>query len=153
VRRRTTCTAVGRPAHGPSPHNDRVAPAVALAGLLAFCLLVFGATMQRTGRMGRRPVPPFRLAVPWVVAGVVIVAIVLALIPGVPPVVILGLVAYTAVAVTATWRMASLDRASAWMPPSQRAARLGITAFALTWLGLVLGVLLRIADLLSGLAT
>jgi hypothetical protein len=125
-------------------------PAVALAGLLAFCLLLFGVTMRRTGRMARRPVTPIRLVVPWVVAGVAIVAIVLVVIPGVPPVVILGLVTYTAVAVTATWRMASLDRASAWMPPSQRAARLGITAFALTWLGLVLGLLLRIADLLAG---
>jgi hypothetical protein len=76
----------------------------------------------------------------------------LAAIPGVPLVVILGLVAYAGVAVAGTWRMASLDRASPWMVPSRRRARIGFAAIGLTWLGLVLGLLLRIADLLAASA-
>jgi uncharacterized membrane protein len=124
-------------------------PAIFLGGLVALSLLVLGATTRRAGQTSRTQTPPFREAVPWVAGGVLAVGGVLMLIPGVPAVVTAGLVAYTGVAVTAVWRMASLDRVSRWMLPSRRLARLGITAVALTWLGLVLGLLLRIADLVA----
>jgi hypothetical protein len=124
-------------------------PAVVLGALVALSLLGLGATLRRTGRSSPRRASPFRGAVPWVVGGVLLVGGALAAIPAVPPIVIGALMAYTGVAVTATWRMASLDRVSPWMPQSRRLARIGVAAVALTWLGLVLGLLLRIADLVA----
>jgi uncharacterized membrane protein len=125
-------------------------PAAAFLGaLVALSLLVLGATLRRTGPGSRRGVPPFRRAVPWAVGGMVLVGGALLVIPAVPPIVVAGLVAYTGVATTAMWRMATLDRASRWMPPSRRIARLGMTAAGLTWLGIVLGLLLRIADMIA----
>lgn len=125
-------------------------PAVILGALVALSLLVLGATLRQTGSWSRRQLTPFREAAPWVTGGVLVVGCVLVAIPRVPPVVIGGLVAYTGVAITAIWRMATLDRASRWMPPSRRLTRLAITAVALTWLGVVLGLLLRIADMIAG---
>jgi hypothetical protein len=122
-------------------------PSIVLGVLVALSLLVLGVTMRRTRRPSHRPIPSFRQAVPWILGGLLAVGGVLMAIPAVPPMVTAGLVAYTGVAVTATWRMATLDRVSPWMPPSRRLARVGITVVALTWLGLVLGLLLGIADL------
>jgi hypothetical protein len=89
---------------------------------------------------------------PWTLGGVLVVGSVLLALPGVPPIVIVGLTAYARVAVTAVWRLASLDRGSRWMPQSRRLVRLGIAAVALTWLGIVLGLLLRLVDLVAGAA-
>ena len=128
-------------------------PAVLLAGLVALSLLVLGATMRRSGRRPtHRPTPPFRNAVPWVVGAMVTIGVVLVIVQGVPRIVIVGLVAYTGVAVAGIWRMASLDRVSSWMVPSQRIARIGFTTVALTWLGIVLGLLLRIADMVASVS-
>ncbi len=120
-----------------------------LGGFVACSLLVLGATMRQTGRRAGRQPPVFRRAVPWIAGGVLAVAAILVAIPGVPPIVIGGLIGYTAVAIAAIWRMASLDHQSRWMTPSRRLARFGISAIALTWLGLVLGLLLGIADLIA----
>jgi hypothetical protein len=124
-------------------------PAVVLAGLVALSLLLLGATLRRTDRAARRQTPPLRYAVPWIVGGVAVVDMVLVAIPAVPPMVIAGLTVYTGVAVTAIWRMANLDRTSRWMLPSRRRARIAFTAVALVWLGLILGLLLGIADLVA----
>lgn len=125
-------------------------PAAILVALIALSLFLLGVTLRRSGPGSRRHVPPFRRAAPWVAIGVVVVGAVLLEIPSVPPIVMVGMVAYTGVATAAMWRMATLDRASRWMPPSRRVARLGVTAVALAWLGIVLGLLLRIADMLAG---
>lgn len=125
-------------------------PAAILGALVALSLILLGVTLRRGGPGSLRQTPPFRRAVPWAVGGVLLVGGILVVIPGVPPIVIAGLVAYTGVACAAMWRMASLDRASRWMPPSRRATRLAITAIGLTWLGVVLGLLLRIADMIAG---
>ena len=124
-------------------------PAVVLWGVLALSLLVLGATVYRTARPPHRQTPPFRRGVPWIMGGVLAVGSVLVLIPAVPSIVVAGLMAYTGVAATALWRMASLDGASPWMAQSRRLARIGIAAVALTWLGLVLGLLLWIADMVA----
>lgn len=136
-------------ASGSCPQNRGMEPAIVLGGLVALSLLALGATMRRTGRASRAEALPFRRAVPWITAGVLAVGGVLVAIPAVPPIVVVGLMAYTGVALTATWRMASLDRISPWMLPSRRRARIGIAAVGLTWLGLVLGLFLRIADLVA----
>jgi hypothetical protein len=124
-------------------------PAILLGGFVALSLLILGTTMRQTGRRAGRQPPSFRRALPWILGGMLAVAAVLVAIPRVPPIVIAGLIGYTAVAVAAMWRMASLDRQSRWMTPSRRLARFGISAIALTWLGLVLGLLLGIADLIA----
>jgi hypothetical protein len=74
---------------------------------------------------------------------------VLVVIPAVPSIVVAGVMAYTGIAATAIWRMASLDEASPWIAKSRRLARFGVAAVALTWLGLVLGLLLWIADMVA----
>jgi len=126
-------------------------PALLLAALVALSLLVFGMTMRRTDlRPVERPAPPLRKALPWVAGATLTIGVVLLLVPGVPAIVVVGLVAYTGVAAAGIWRMASLDRVSSWMVPSQRTARIGLTTVALTWLGIVLGMLLRIADMVAG---
>jgi hypothetical protein len=124
-------------------------PAVVLWGVLALGLLVLGATMVRTARTPRRQTPPFRRDVPWIMGGVLAVGGALVVIPAVPSIVVAGVMAYTGIAATAIWRMASLDEASPWMAPSRRLARFGIAGVALTWLGLVFGLLLWIADMVA----
>ncbi len=91
----------------------------------------------------------YRRAAPWVVAAVSIVGVVLAVI-GAPPLVTAGLMVYAGVAVTAMWRLVRLDRGSRWMAPSHRNARIAISIVALTWLGIVLGLLLWIAASIAG---
>ncbi len=124
-------------------------PAVVLWGVLALGLLVLGATLVRTARASRRQGSPFRRDVPWILGGVLAVGGVLVVIPAVPSIVIAGVMAYTGIAATAIWRMGSLDEASPWMAQSRRLARFGIAAVALTWLGLVFGLLLWIADMVA----
>jgi hypothetical protein len=121
-------------------------PAFVLGGLVAVSLLVLGATMRRTWRASPRQMPPFRRALPWIVSAVLVLGIVLLAIPAVPPIAIAGLMGYAGIALAATWRMASLDRASPWMTPARRRARIGLAAVGLTWLGVVFGLLLWIAD-------
>jgi hypothetical protein len=124
-------------------------PAVVLLGLLALSLVALGVTMRQTAPASRTQVPPFRLAVPWIAGGMIAAAVVLVALPGVAPVVTAGLTVYTGVAVAALWRLASLDRRSRWMLPSERRARVGISVVALTWLGVILGLMLRLADLVA----
>jgi len=124
-------------------------PAVVLWGVVALGLLVLGATMYRAARAPRRQTPPFRRDLPWIMGGVLAVGGVLVVIPAVPSIVVAGVMAYTGIAATAIWRMASLDEASPWMTQSRRLARFGIAAVALTWLGLVFGLLLWIADMVA----
>lgn len=125
-------------------------PVLLLGGLVAGCLVVLGIAMRRAPRPSYRTAAPFRRAVPWIAGAMALVACGLALIPGIPPVVIAGLVAYTGFAVAATWRMASLDRVSPWMVPARRRARLGFSILGLAWLGLVLGLLLSLAEMVAG---
>ncbi|HEX7400210.1 MAG TPA: hypothetical protein VF302_10600 [Candidatus Limnocylindrales bacterium] len=124
-------------------------PAVVLWGVVALSLLVLGATMYRTARAPHRQTPPFRRDVPWIMGGVLAMGGVLVVIPAVPSIVVVGVMAYTGIAATAIWRMASLDGASPWMAQSRRLARFGIAAVALTWLGLAFGLLLWIADMVA----
>jgi uncharacterized membrane protein len=123
--------------------------AIALWGVVALSLLVLGATVYRTARAPRRQTPPFRRDLPWIVGAVLAVGGVLVVIPAVPSMVVAGVMAYTGIAAAAIWRMASLDEASPWMAQSRRLARFGIAAVALTWLGLVFGLLLWIAAMVA----
>src|SRR5512140_2930128 len=124
-------------------------PAIVLWGVVAVSLLVLGATMYRTARAPRGQTPPFRRDVPWIMGGVLAVGGALVVIPAVPLIVVAGVMVYTGIAATAIWRMASLDESSPWMAQSRRLARFGIAAIALTWLGLVFGLLLWIADMVA----
>lgn len=124
-------------------------PAFVLGGLVAASLLLIAVTLGRVRRPAHRRARPFRASLPWIALAVVVVGGALVVVPGVPAMAVVGLMAYTAVAAAATFRMASLDATSPWMTPSQRRARIGFTVVALTWLGIVLGLLLRIADLLA----
>ena len=124
-------------------------PAVALGGLVVLSLLALAVTLRARPRAGGRIELRARWAVPFVVAAVVIVGVVLAVIPGVPLPVIVGLMVYAGVAAAAMWRMARLDSGSRWMEPSHRRARIAISAVALTWLGIVLGLLLGIATAIA----
>jgi len=125
-------------------------PVLVLGGLVVLCLLALGVTMRYAPRSPRTRELAFRQATPWVVAAVAIVGVVLVVIPRVPPLVIVGLMAYAGVAVAALWRMVRLDRGSRWMEPSHRLARFALSVVALSWLGVVLGLLLWIAALFAG---
>ena len=74
-----------------------------------------------------------------------IVGVLLGVVAHAPPLVVVGLMAYTGVAATAMWRMVQLDRRSRWMEPDRRRFRIGISIVALAWLGIVLGLFLWIA--------
>ncbi|HEY4189259.1 MAG TPA: hypothetical protein VGM28_02475 [Candidatus Limnocylindrales bacterium] len=123
-------------------------PAVVIGGLVVLSLLVLGVTLGARPRPGVRRELPFRQALPFVAGILVAVAVVLAVLE-VPTLVLVGLVAYVGVAATAVWRMARLDRGSRWMEPNVRIARLAISVVALTWLGIILGLLLWIAAYLA----
>jgi hypothetical protein len=124
--------------------------ALALGCAVALSLLVLGIASRRAAPTSRLRTPPARQALPWIVAGMAVVGGTALVIPGMPAVVVVGLTAYAGVAILVAWRMVSLDRASRWMPPEQRRGRLVVTVIGLTWLGVVLGLLLRIADLVAG---
>ncbi len=114
----------------------------------ALALFALGLRTERSPRMRGTRVVSYRRGLPWVVGAMLLMGSVLTAIPGVPLVVVIGLVPYTGLAVMATWRMSSLDRASPWMLPSHRLARFGFSLLGLTWLGIVLGLLLQIVDLI-----
>ena len=124
-------------------------PAVVLWGVVALGLVVLGATVYRTARTPHRHTPPFRRDALWIMVGVLAVGGLLVVIPAVPSIVVAGLMAYTGIAATAIWRMASLDEASPWMAHSRRLARFSIAAVGLAWLGVVFGLLLWIADMVA----
>ena len=60
-----------------------------------------------------------------------------------------GLSVYVALAIATMWRMVGLDNTSRWMTPDQRRLRLSVSVIGLTWLGIVLGLLLRIAAVVA----
>ncbi len=124
-------------------------PAVVLAGALGACLLLVGVAMRRvSGPPGLDP-PRIRGALPWVVAAELVAAALLVVFPRVPVAVVVGVHGYLAVAIVAMWRLVRLDTASPWMSPEQRRLRLVGSAVGIGWLGIVLGLLLWIADLLD----
>jgi catechol 2,3-dioxygenase-like lactoylglutathione lyase family enzyme len=123
-------------------------PAAILGGLVVLSLLVLGLTVVGSRRPGVRAVA-FRPALPLIVAWMLVVGVVLALVPGLPTLVTIGLTAYAGVAVAAIWRLVHLDRGSRWMEPSQRRFRIGISIVALTWLGIVLGLFPWIATTIA----
>ncbi|HEY6569548.1 MAG TPA: hypothetical protein VIZ22_04620 [Candidatus Limnocylindrales bacterium] len=127
-----------------------MAPVVALGGLVVLSLLAVAATLRSApgGVPGREL--SFRMALPWIVAAVSLVGLLLVALPGVPWLVIAGLMAYAGVAVAAMWRLVRLDRASPWMAPAHRTARIAISIVALIWLGIVFGLLLWIAASIAG---
>ena len=120
-------------------------PAVAIGGLVVLSLLAIAATLRARPSPASRREPRAMWVVPVVVAAVVAVGLGLVLVPGVRPLVIVGLMAYAGVAAAAMWRMMRLDSVSRWMEPSHRRARIAISVVGLTWLGIVLGLLLGIA--------
>ncbi len=61
-----------------------------------------------------------------------------------------GVHAYLAVAIFAMWRLVRIDGASPWMTAERRRVRLVVSAIGVAWLGIVLGLLLWIAELLDG---
>lgn len=124
--------------------------AVVLGGLVVLTLGILGATLLGSRRAATDRRVSFGPAMPLIVFGVVLVGMVLVVIPRVPTLVIVGSMAYTGFAVAAMWRMVQLDRRSRWMEPSQRRFRIGISVVALTWLGIVLGLLLWIAAYIAG---
>ena len=125
-------------------------PVIALGGLVVLSLLAVAVTLRPAPNAAPGRELSFRRAAPWIVAGVSIVGLVLAVIPGVPPLVTAGLMVYAGVAVAAMWRLVRLDRVSRWMAPSHRTARIAISIIALTWLEIVLGLLLGIAASIAG---
>lgn len=121
-------------------------PAVVLGGLIVLSVIVLGVTLGAAPRGTRAGTSSFRFAVPWVVGGTIAVGVALVLVlPDAPWLVPVGLMAYSAVAIAAVWRLVTLDRASNWMTPNQRLVRIAISSVALAWLGVVLGLLLLIA--------
>jgi hypothetical protein len=120
-------------------------PAAAIGALVVLSLLALAATLRARPEPAGRREPRAIWAVPFVVGAVVVVGLVLVVIPGVRPLVIVGLMVYAGVAAAAMWRMARLDSGSRWMEPSNRRARIVISAMAVTWLGIILGLLLGIA--------
>jgi hypothetical protein len=128
-------------------------PALVLAGSLAACLLVLGVALRRSTGPGRTEAWRAREALPWVLAAELVAGALLLVFPRVPVAVVVGVHAYLAVAIIALWRLARLDAASDWMTPPQRRLRLVASAAGIAWLGIVLGLLLWIAEMLdTGLA-
>jgi len=126
--------------------------AIAFGGLVAVAMFAFGASLDRGPRSpGHRQLHP-RHALPWVAGTMLLVGSVLVATPITSPLVMIGLVLYAGLAAAVVWRMATLDRASAWLPPSRRRARFTVSVIGLTWLGMVLGLLLWIADQVAGFA-
>ena len=124
-------------------------PIVALGGFLILSLFAVAVTLRSVPSSAPGRELSFRRAAPWIVAAVTVVGVGLAVIR-VPPLVIAGLMVYAGVAVAAMWRLVRLDRGSRWMAPAHRNARIAISIVALTWLGIVLGLLLWIAASIAG---
>ena len=129
-----------------------MALAAVLWTLAALSLVRVRVELRRAPRPSRLRPGPLRLVVPWIVTGELAVAGVAMALPAVPPLITVGALAYTPVAVAAVWRMARLDGASPWMLASERRARLVFSALAVTWLGVVLILLLRIVEVVAAAA-
>ena len=128
-------------------------PAVLLGGLIVLSLVVIAAALVgvRPGAVARPAA--LRGAVPIVALGMLLVGGGLGVVVHAPPLVVVGLMTYTGVAVAAMWRMVQLDRRSRWMDPARRRFRIGISIVAVAWLGIVLGLFLWIAaSIASGAA-
>ncbi len=128
--------------------NGGMGLAVLLAALVVLYLFGLGLAMRRAPRVPGSRTVPYRRALPWITGGMALAASVLAAIP-LPGIVIVSITIYTGLAVAAVWRMASLDRASVWMLPSRRLARISLSVVALIWLGSMLALLLWIADMVA----
>jgi len=126
--------------------------AIVVGGLVAGAMFALAASLDRGPRSPARRNLHRRHALPWAAGTMALVGGLLIAIPIASAVVILGLVLYSGLAAAVVWRMATLDRASAWLPPSRRRARFTMSVIGLTWLGIVLGLLLWIADLIAGYA-
>jgi len=127
-----------------------MAAAIVLGGVVAAALFVLGALLERGPRApGRQRLRTWH-ALPWVAGAMVLVGSLLSALPISSSLVTIGLVLYAGLAAGIVWRMTMLDRASAWLPPARRRARLVLSLIGLTWLGIVLGLLLWIADLVAG---
>ncbi len=126
-------------------------PATVVGALAALTLFGVGVAMHHAPRVPGRRAVAYRGALPWIAGSMILAATALTSAPF-SPVVIAGLTIYTGLAVAAVWRMASLDRASVWMVPSRRLVRFGLSSVGLIWLGLMLGLLLWIADMVAGFA-
>ena len=124
-------------------------PAVVFVALVVLSLLVLAATMRAGPRGTRNREPSFRKAAPLILAGVLVAACVLVVIVHAPWIVVAGLSVYVALAIATMWRMVRLDNTSRWMTPDQRRLRLSVSVIGLTWLGIVLGLLLRIAAVIA----
>ena len=111
--------------------------------VLSLVLLAAALVASRTGTAGRRVT--YRRAVPLVIAGMLLVGCLLGLAAHASTLVVVGLTAYTGVAVAAMWRLVQLDRGSRWMDQGRRRFRIGISIVAMAWLGIVLGLFLSIA--------
>lgn len=126
-------------------------PAIVVGGVVAAAMFVLGIRLERGPRSPGRRELRYRRALPWVAGMMTLVATLLISIPRAGPAVVLGLVLYAGLAAAAVWRMVTLDRASAWLPPARRHARFAMSIIGLTWLGIVLGLLLWIAGLVADL--
>jgi len=131
--------------------NDGMGLAVLLAALVVMYLFGLGLAMRRAPRVPGSRTVPYRRALPWIAGGMVLAASIVSEIP-LPGIVIASITIYTGLAVAGVWRMASLDRASVWMLPSRRLARISLSVVGLIWLGSVLALLLWIADMVAGYA-
>jgi hypothetical protein len=119
--------------------------AALFGGLVVLSLVVLAAALVgfRPGTTTRRVT--YRRAIPLVIAGMLLVGCLLGLVARAPTLVVVGLTAYTGVAVAAMWRLVQLDRGSRWMDQGRRRFRIGISIVAMVWLGIVLGLFLSIA--------
>ena len=120
--------------------------AAVLAGLMAISLIVLVATRQAAvtrANGGHDPAPTARSVV-WLVAGFGAVAVSLAAIPHLPEIVIVGLLAYTAVALLAFSRVTE-GGASPSVSRRRHGVRMLVAAIALVGVGLALVPILLIA--------
>ncbi len=124
-------------------------PAVVFVALVVLSLVVLAATMRAGPRGDRSREPSFRKAAPLILVGVLVAAGVLVVIVHAPWIVVAGLSVYIAFAIATMWRMVRLDNTSRWMTPDERRLRLSVSVIGLTWLGIVLGLLLRIAAVIA----
>jgi hypothetical protein len=120
-------------------------PPVLLGGMIVLSLFVLAAALVGA-RPGTARMPGIlRGAIPFVLAGMLLVGGLLGLIARAPTLVVGGLMMYTGVAVAAMWRLVQLDRGSSWMEPGRRRFRIAISVVAVAWLGIVFGLCLWIA--------
>jgi hypothetical protein len=128
-----------------------MAAAVVIGVIVAATLLAMGGGAEWRARRFGRPSLDRRRALPWMGGAAILVLSLLIAVSVRAPIVLVGLAAYAGFAAFAVWRMATIDRGSSWLPPSRRQARFAFSVIGLTWLGIVLGLLLWIADMVAGI--